>query len=422
LQFNKLEERPETDPERAKLQKLYKKMGLEELNYFTTIQVYFFDLAKLSAANPTMASNASNQIIKLVTNRKSLSSKISSSQLKDMFVGTEDEIRQFQNANLFEPAVNFASTHESKEARDRARLFHQTKDELTKEEALKVKQQCVGAPLGEGSFGKVFKVEFYNMVWAAKIIPVIPTKEKVVQEEINVHRMLRAKRCVLFRAAYTKPPDVVILTEFCAGGNLADRIYAKQKGLSYPPITDVLRYKFCLQIAEGLTELHHQNPPIVHRDLKPTNVLIDENENCKLCDFGFAHTTQQSSIASSVDMRSRSGAGTDLYKAPEVWDPDQKSGAPSDIYSFGILIHELFTSSVPWSDQTKEGLWSSHMKGLTPPVDAELRQSHPKVAHIIDQCVRSDPNKRPQATQLISAFRVLLDAYLQQAKEQGHIV
>jgi len=177
-----------------------------------------------------------------------------------------------------------------------------------------------------------------------------------------------------------------------------------------------------LQIAEGLTELHHQNPPIVHRDLKPTNVLIDENENGKLCDFGFAHTTQQSSIASSVDMRSRSGAGTDLYKAPEVWDPDQKNGGPSDIYSFGILIHELFTSSVPWADQTKEGLWSSHMKGLTPPVDPELRQSHPKVAHIIDQCVRSDPNKRPQATQLISAFRVLLDAYLQQAKEQGHIV
>src|SRR5689334_17843420 len=87
--------------------------------------------------------------------------------------------------------------------------------------------------------------------------------------------MLRAQRCVLFRAAYTKPPDVLIVTEFMPNGNLAHRLNAAKSapsgGHSALAITDEMRFSWICQIAEALTELHHQNPPIVHRDLKPEN-------------------------------------------------------------------------------------------------------------------------------------------------------
>jgi len=285
----------------------------------------------------------------------------------------------------------------------------------------------VGPPLGEGSFGTVYRVKFHNLVWAAKIIPysgVSAQKDGQIRKEIQVHRGLRALRCVLFRAAYTRPPQIIILTEFCSGGDLNQRIHGdlggrrptasvavssySSKPIVHGPLTDQIRYKYAFQIAEGLVEIHTQKPPIVHRDLKPTNVLLDENDNVKLCDFGFAHTHQQSSSAESAFGRARSGAGTDLYKAPEVWEPNNKATTAADTYSFGILLHELFDGEAPWGDMTKEMLMTLHlMKKKSPPVSARLTKEHPEIAKIVESCTRHDPKKRMSDVDLMGALRDL---------------
>jgi len=281
-------------------------------------------------------------------------------------------------------------------------------------------------PLGEGSFGKVYLVKFRGQFWAAKIIPfegASAAKEMIIKKEIHVHRNLRALRCVMFRAAYTKAPEIMVLTEFCPGGNLSQRIHgrlpprpttadprASSDESNVPvPLTDKLRYKYAFQIAEGLMEIHNQSPAIVHRDLKPTNVLLDENDNVKLCDFGLAHTAQHASVAESTFVRSRSGAGTDLYKAPEVWDPEQNATTTADTYSFGILLHELFDGEAPWADKTKENLMTLHlMKKKSPPVSENLTQKYPQIAEIVAACTQHDPAARMKDEEVVKALHALV--------------
>src|SRR4051812_21252088 len=114
----------------------------------------------------------------------------------------------------------------------------------------------------------------------------------------------------MFRAAWTKPPEFLILTEFLAGGDLGDRIYSEHLRRD---TTDVSRLKWAMQIAMGLSELHNQGTPLVHRDLKPANwyarrrccssfapflichcsrslslsicSLLDDRDDVKICDF-----------------------------------------------------------------------------------------------------------------------------------------
>jgi len=323
--------------------------------------------------------------------------------LKNLFPSALEDIRQAQHSLILEPAANFAGTQESKEARNKAQLMLPQQDEISTEEAIKLKTQCTNC-IGQGSYGKVFKVEFYGIIWAVKWLMVTSNRQEIVQHEVNVHRSLRSKRCVIFRAAYTKPPDVFIITEYCPGGNLSDRIYSKSS-----PMTEQQKFKYAIEIAEGLTELHHQNTPIVHRDLKPTNVLIDEHGDVKLCDFGFAHTIQGSTVSETADVRAHSTAGTDLYKAPEVWDPDQVSGTPSDIYSFGIMLHEIFARSIPWGDKTKEALTVLHLQHRQIPISDNLRVQYPKIAGIVEQCTQISAKKRPtslQALNWLKAFSV----------------
>jgi len=175
--------------------------------------------------------------------------------------------------------------------------------------------------------------------------------------------------------------------------------------LNLPKLNEHTRLKYALQVAEALNELHHQSPPLVHRDLKPSNILIDENGLLKLCDFGLAHTISGSSLAETQDNRAKSGAGTDLYKAPEVWDPDTVSAEPSDVYSFGIVIHELYTGDVPWGDKTKEVLFALHARKATPPVDLELQKANPPIAGMIAACLVLDPAKRPTSLQLVQMLK-----------------
>ena len=128
--------------------------------------------------------------------------------------------------------------------------------------------------------------------------------------------------------------------------------------------------EFTRKICAGLSAAHDRG--VLHRDLKPANIMVDLRGHVRITDFGLAALAEEIALG---DIRS----GTPAYMSPE-----QKSGkevtARSDIYSLGLVIHEMFTGKRP-SSQTASEL----VKDLDPAVDRLIRR-----------CLDEEPRRRPQ--------------------------
>ena len=93
------------------------------------------------------------------------------------------------------------------------------------------------------------------------------------------------------------------------------------------------------QICEGLNYCHERN--IVHRDVKLENILLDEKNNIKLIDFGF-------SINITPDKKLNIFCGTPSYMAPEIAGKILYKGAPTDVWSLGIILYILVCGTFPF--------------------------------------------------------------------------
>lgn len=134
-----------------------------------------------------------------------------------------------------------------------------------------------------------------------------------------------------------------------------------------------------MQILEGLTQLHGEG--IVVQDLKPGNILVDDQGELVISDFGLAAvvnatvTTAQSSTAA--------GGGTPAYKAPEQYDAERfgKVSPQTDMWAFGCVLIELITGAAPWrGKQTMEIMMSVAGKRHAPAVP---EQASPELAGLL---------------------------------------
>ncbi|KAK1287843.1 Leucine-rich repeat receptor-like serine/threonine-protein kinase BAM1 [Acorus calamus] len=127
-----------------------------------------------------------------------------------------------------------------------------------------------------------------------------------------------------------------------SNGNLYQCLHKKIKG-KMPVLDWNKRYKIALRAAQGIAYLHHDfSPPIVHRDIKSSNILLDDDYEAKIADFGIAKVMEAISDGSD----STCLAGTHGYIAPEL-AYSTKVTKKSDVYSFGVVLLELVTGRGP---------------------------------------------------------------------------
>jgi serine/threonine protein kinase len=130
------------------------------------------------------------------------------------------------------------------------------------------------------------------------------------------------------------------VTPYLPGGTLAQKIK-----MSPMTIDEIIRCG--TEMALALDYLHTQG--VIHRDLKSANILLDLRQNCYLADFGLARLVSTSTLAFHT------GHGTPPYAPPE--QIQSKAITPkSDIFSFGILLYEMFTSQLPWNGKKQLGM------------------------------------------------------------------
>ncbi|KAI6656304.1 Protein kinase [Oopsacas minuta] len=176
------------------------------------------------------------------------------------------------------------------------------------------------------------------------------------------------------------------------GGSLYRVLHVEKRQLDPDSVTSLLT-----DIAKGLSYLHAQN--VIHRDLKSKNVLLTKEPlRAKLCDFGV-------SKLQAKDSTQTDDVGTLLWMAPEVVRSRCHSEG-SDVYSYGAVIYEVLTNSLPFSD-TKElnhynimYLMCMEAKRLTLP-ECVLPKTPLQIKYIIDRCLDHSVDMRPPASDLV---------------------
>lgn len=146
-------------------------------------------------------------------------------------------------------------------------------------------------------------------------------------------------------------------------------------------------WRYIADVSAGLAYLHALNPPIVHHDIKPANVLIDDNGNYAITDFGIS-----SHRGNSRDGYDETQSGTMAYMAPERFREEYESIPESDIWSFGATLYELITGNVPLGEDGG----AVQAEGGTPyaPITANVPSD---IKKLIYDCLSVDPAKRPSA-------------------------
>ncbi len=253
--------------------------------------------------------------------------------------------------------------------------------------------------LGAGGMGTVYRAHDPRLARdiALKVLP-----ENVARDSETLARFAREARAV---AALNHPHIVTIhSTEEVDGQPFITMELVEGRSLDeLIPATGVSLIQFfttSIAIAEALTAAHQKG--ITHRDLKPGNVMVMASGLVKVLDFGLARGGALDDPADQVTLMTQAGAvlGTAPYMSPE-----QVEGRPadprSDVFSFGIVMHEMATGSRPFTGQTAPSLMLSILKD-DPPAISEVRRDFPDgVAQLIGRCLEKNPRDRVQTTQEI---------------------
>lgn len=184
------------------------------------------------------------------------------------------------------------------------------------------------------------------------------------------------------RAGLPACDNPYITMEYIESGTLADMIEVNAFGLRTVPALDL-----GLQIANALAHAHRLEQPIVHRDIKPSNILIEGNEarlTARVADFG---------LAKAVDRFTEcvAAAGTLLYTAPESLRGFETPA--SDVFSLGLVLHELLTGVLPFRKSLLCGCTS----------DTEVRTTLAKLhADLISTPSVNDPSLGPDIDYLMA--------------------
>jgi serine/threonine-protein kinase len=248
--------------------------------------------------------------------------------------------------------------------------------------------------LGRGGMGEVYRADDLKLGQpvALKFLPeMLATSGAALA---RFHREVRVSRQVSHRNV-CRVYDIgeidglhFLSMEFIRGEELAS-LMRRIGRLPLDKANEVAR-----QLCAGLAAAHDTG--ILHRDLKPANIMIDNDGNVRITDFGLAGLAHEIRAEEAT-------AGTPSYMSPEQIDGGELT-IKSDLYSLGLVLYELFTAKKAFEAGSLVELMNLRRSAATPTLPTLLvKDLDPSVERVILRCIERDPEKRPTSALQVAA-------------------
>lgn len=252
-----------------------------------------------------------------------------------------------------------------------------------------LKYYDVHETIGTGGFAKVKLAT--HLLTREKVAIKIMDKDSLgddlprVKTEIDAMKNFSHQHvCRLYHVIET-PKKIFMILEYCPGGELFDYIIAKDR------LTEEEARVFFRQIVSAVAYIHSQG--YAHRDLKPENLLIDEDHNLKLIDFGLCAKPK-----GGMDYHLMTCCGSPAYAAPELIQGKAYIGSEADIWSMGVLLYALMCGYLPFDDDNVMVLYKKIMRGK---YDIPKWLS-PGSVLLLSQLLQVDPKRRITVRHLLN--------------------
>ena len=257
--------------------------------------------------------------------------------------------------------------------------------------------------LGRGAMGVVYRGEdpLLNRTVAIKTIILSSDAQERAEYEARFYQEARA-------AGGLNHPHLITIYDI---GREGDTAYMAMELLEGVELRELMKrgrvalplaLEIASQVADGLAFAHQHG--VVHRDIKPANVMVIRGRHAKIMDFGIARVRVS-------DIQTQAGAvlGSPKYMSPEQVT-GQRADHRSDIFSLGIVIHELVCGSPPFSASTVPALMHS-ITIVTPPPPSAVDRSLPGMLDlIVAKALEKEPDARYQdAAQIAADLRACLE-------------
>ncbi|XP_031268841.1 putative leucine-rich repeat receptor-like protein kinase At2g19210 [Pistacia vera] len=279
--------------------------------------------------------------------------------------------------------------------------------------------------IGKGGFGTVYLGYVDDNQVAVKMLsPSSAQGYKQFQAEVELLMRVHHKNLTTLVGYCDEGINMGLIYEFMANGNLEKHLLGDNE--------DILswegRLKIAVEAAQGLEYLHNGcKPPIFHRDVKSTNILLNENFQAKLADFGVSRVF----LAEGGTHVSTTIVGTPGYLDPEYYISNRLT-EKSDVYSFGVVLLEIITSKSVVennSDRTHISQWVSFMLAkadIKNVIDPRLQgdfnlNSVQKAVEIAMACISPSSANRPTMNQIVNQLNYCLAIEMARKKVRNEI-
>jgi serine/threonine protein kinase/Tfp pilus assembly protein PilF len=242
--------------------------------------------------------------------------------------------------------------------------------------------------IGRGGMGEVYLANDLKLERkvAIKFLP-----QHLTEDNENVERFEREAKAaaslnhsniITIYEIAEEDNQIFIVMEYVEGTTLRDLINSNTQ-FPVPNYIDLIS-----QLCAGLSEAHQEG--IVHRDIKPENILIDKKNNVKILDFGLAKLKGVTNLT-----QDSSTLGTIRYMSPEQVRGEEIDHR-SDIWSVGVILHELLTGKVPFTGDYDQAVLYSILNDAPDPVFNKKDPDKLRLKSIINKVLTKEPDKRYQ--------------------------